>query len=250
MEVLKVQKLSKEFDGIKAVNELTFSIKKGTIVSLIGPNGAGKTTLFNVINGFYRPERGEVYFKGDRITNNRPFRIALGGIGRTFQNIRIFPGMTVFENLMLSPQNQIGESFTQTLLQTRALKTEEEKIRGNTLKYLHTVGLSHKKDAMAENLSHGQKKLLELARGIATNAELLLLDEPTSGVFPEMREKILRILIDLKKEGKTIIFIEHDMKVVMGISDRIIVMNYGGKIAEGIPEEVKNNVNVVKAYLG
>ena len=250
MALFKVDRLTKEFDGIKALDEISFSLEKGTITGLIGPNGAGKTTAFNIFVGLCRPDKGNIYFDSKRITNLPPYRIAQLGIGRTFQNIRIFPQITVLENLMLAPRNQNGENIFPALIRTQKIEKEEQKVREEALGFLDTMGLLDKKDEMAENLSHGQRKLLELVRALATGADLLLLDEPTAGVFPKTREQILDLLRDLRDKGKTILFIEHDMKVVMGVSDKVIVMNFGRKIAEGTPQQVRNNKEVIEAYLG
>lgn len=250
MSTLQIQNLVKEFDGVKAVDHLSFEIEENSIAALVGPNGSGKTTVFNLISGFLKPDRGKIFFNEEEITLSNPYRIAQLGIGRTFQNIRLFPQISVLDNVMLASKYEKGESFSAALFQTKRMKREEEKKHQKAENLLKFVGLIKKKNELAENLSHGQRKLLELARILALEPKLFLLDEPTAGLFPETKKEMFNLLRDLKENGKTILFIEHDINSVMGVAEEIIVLNYGKKIAEGKPEEVKKNKEVQKVYLG
>ena len=212
MSRLTIQNLTKHFGGIRAIDRCSFSVKQNTIVALIGPNGAGKTTLFNIISGFYQPDAGTVTLNGEKLTGLQPHTIARKGLSRTFQLTRLFPKLTVMENLLLAKRRK-GESLPHALFfgsPAEESRHYEEELLG----FLRLVGLEKKKDALASRLSYGQQKLLEIARALAADAPLLLLDEPAAGVHPKLREELKRLLRELKQRGKTILFIEHDMEMV------------------------------------
>jgi branched-chain amino acid transport system ATP-binding protein len=250
MAMLMVQSLTKAFDGLRVLDNLSFSLESGSINALIGPNGSGKTTTFNIITGFIRADHGEVYFKGRRITHLPPYMIAQMGVARTFQRIRLFPQITVLENMLLAMKYPRSESLIAALLKTKTRQYEEQVNRERALEWLDAVGLLNKQDALAQNLSHGQRRLLEIIRAMATNADLLLLDEPTAGVTLQTQEKLIELISMMKKAGKTILLIEHNMRFVMDIAEKIIVLNCGRKIEEGPPESIAKSEAVIDAYLG
>ncbi len=247
--LLKIKKLEKYFNGIKAVQDFDFLVDENKIVALIGPNGAGKTTVFNLISGLVKPDKGHIHFKGESIIGLQPYQIARLGISRTFQLIRLFQKLTAMENLLLA-KPQEGDNFLSMILKPRYIKHEEKTNRERCLEFLKLVGLEDKRNSYAENLSYGQQKLLEIARVLATESDLLLLDEPVAGINPVMRKKIKDILIKLKRKGKTILFIEHDMMFVMSIADKVIVMDHGKELAIGTPKQIQKNPKVLQAYLG
>jgi len=250
MSILETRNLSKSFGGVQAVNDLSFNVKEGSITALIGPNGAGKTTVFNLITGYLPKTAGEILFKGFRIDGSPSYRIARRGIVRTFQLVRIFPNLTVLDNVLVAMMAPRGESLWGGLIKTGGVKEETVRNRRRARELLDQVGLVDYCDEYAVNLGFGHQKLVEVARAMATEPEVLLLDEPTAGLSHDMTNSMQRLIYRLKEQGKTILFVEHDMKVVMGISDWICVLNYGRKIAEGPPEAIQTDVRVIQAYLG
>jgi len=250
MSFLKIENLSKHFDGHIVLDNLNLNIEKDEIIALIGPNGAGKTTLFNIISGFLRPDTGKILFNGKELNDLPPNKIAQLGIARTFQKVRLFHQLTVLENMLLATKFDKGERLFNTLIQDPKILEEEKENITKSLEYLDFVGLSEKRDALSENLSFGQRKLLQLSRALAFDSEMILLDEPTAGVFPETKEKIINSMQKLNENGKTIIFIEHDMELVAQLATRIIVLDHGKMIADGNHDEIINNERVLEAYFG
>lgn len=251
INLMEISKLDKSFGGLSAVQDFNFQIDENELVGLIGPNGAGKTTVFNLITGVYKPDNGCIMFKGENLVGMPPYTICAKGVARTFQNIRLFNDLSVLDNVKIATHKNVPYGLMSAILRTPGFYRGEEEIETEALKYLEIFNLKSKKDELAKNLPYGEQRRIEIVRALATRPLLLILDEPAAGMNPQETQELMELIRHIRHEfNLTILLIEHDMSLVMGVCERLYVLDYGQIIAEGTPSEIRSNKRVIEAYLG